>query len=488
MKRTFLGPLLLGILLLGIGVPNVLFGYPAREVEAEEVQTMPVSDAQSGSVEGLRSLQNSFRSVAAKVLPSVVELKVVEIIKQPVQRQTWPWGFSNPDRQGDQEQEREFKSNGLGSGVIVRRDGDTYYILTNSHVAGDADEIKAVLNDEREFTADLVGKDTRRDLALVKFTSRDEIPVADLGDSDELYVGDWVLAVGSPFGFVSSVTAGIVSAKGRSGPGNNISEFIQTDAAINRGNSGGALVNIDGQVVGINTWIAAPTGGNVGLGFAIPINEARGAIEDFIDKGRVEYGWLGATVTNISEDLAEEMNLDTVQGAFIHDVYIGSPAEQGGILPGDFIIEIDGKPVQDRNSLVRIVGELKPNERSRFTLLRDGESVTATVKIGRREDQEQILTQQNKLWPGIAVATLNDEIRDRLRLSKDLDGVIIASIEEKTKLYIGGLRQYDVITEINGQEIENLADFYRQVNDPDTRKFELGFVREGSTYFIGIQK
>ncbi len=204
-------------------------------------------------------------------------------------RQGWTWDFLRPEnQQGDNGEEQQFKRRGMGSGVIVRQKGDTYYILTNAHVAGKADEINAVLNNGDEYTSKLVGKDPRRDLALVKFSSDKEIPVAEIGDSSDLRVGDWVLAVGSPFGFVNSVTAGIVSAKGRSGPQNMMSQFIQTDAAINRGNSGGALVDIDGKVVGINTWIAAPSGGSVGLGFAVPINDAKNSIDDMITKGTVD--------------------------------------------------------------------------------------------------------------------------------------------------------------------------------------------------------
>jgi len=496
LKKILPFGLVLGIMVMGVCLPLTLFGYSpvdytlvrGQAQAPEQAQAQDTPQENYGSVENLRQMQNSFRSVAQKVLPAVVELKVVEIVKQPVTQQGWPWGFPYPKEKGNEGEEREFKSNGLGSGVIVRRAGDTYYILTNSHVAGQADEIKVVLNDESEYTATLVGKDPRRDLALVKFTSRENIPVADLGDSDQLFVGDWVLAVGSPFGFVSSVTAGIVSAKGRSGPANNISEFIQTDAAINRGNSGGALVNIDGEVVGINTWIAAPSGGNVGLGFSIPINEAKKAIDDFIQKGKVEYGWLGATVSDASEDVAEEMKLGSAHGAFIPDVYLGSPAEKGGILPGDFVTEVNGHRITGRDELVRIVGDLRANERAEFSLIRYGVNQRVTVKIGMREDQETILSQQSKLWPGMIVTALSEEIKKELKLDSALRGVIIANVEEKSKPFIGGLRSYDVITEINKKKINGLMDYYQAINDQSQDRYEIGFSREGNEYYIGMSK
>ncbi|MDR3167146.1 MAG: trypsin-like peptidase domain-containing protein, partial [Treponema sp.] len=224
------------------------------------------------------NLQNAFRAVADKVLPSVVELKTVSIRRQQVPNSNGiPWEFFFGPQNGNPEesQEREYRTQGLGSGIIVRQDRDTYYILTNNHVVADVNEILVVVNDGTEYTAELVGKDERKDLALVSFKSGDHFPLAVLGDSDALKVGDWAIAVGSPLGLMSTVTMGIVSAVERTGgPAGNINDFIQTDASINSGNSGGALVNIRGEVIGINTWIASSGGGSMGLGFAIPINNA----------------------------------------------------------------------------------------------------------------------------------------------------------------------------------------------------------------------
>ncbi|MFP4179438.1 MAG: Do family serine endopeptidase [Spirochaetaceae bacterium] len=499
-KKFFLLNLVLTGVLVGFAFSFIIFGCSTdiKPGETAYAQEDNESSGENGnSVESLRNMQNSFRSVAENVLPVVVELQVVEIVKQqaPTER-GWPWDFFFPDGQNDnendnndrEEREREFRNQGLGSGVMVRSSEDTYYVLTNDHVVGEADEIRVIMHDETEYMGTLVGKDTRRDLALVEFTTEDDLPVANLGDSDEIRVGDWVLAVGSPFGFVSSVTAGIVSAKGRTGPEQNISDFIQTDAAINRGNSGGALVNIDGEVVGINTWIAAPTGGSIGLGFAIPINNAKRAIDDIIEKGEVEYGWLGVTITDLGDSVAEDMNIENRKGAFIHNVYTDSPADKGGILPGDFVTQINGENIQDRDQLVRTVGDLMAGETAEFNIIRYGEEKTLRVEIGRRENQEAILSQQAKLWPGMMVIPLTEEVREEMEIEDSQEGVVVANVEKQTKPYVGGIRPYDIITEINGNSIDSLIDYYRAINDKDTDRFEVGYVREGDEFFVGIKK
>ncbi len=489
-KKFFLFNLIAVGVLIGFTFSFLIFGCSTDMKTGETAYAQENED--ESSVESLRHMQNSFRNVADSVLPVVVELKTVEIVKQqsPSQR-GWPWDFLFPEeeQQDDgQQNEREFRNQGLGSGVVVRKKGDTYYVLTNEHVVGEADEIKVVMHDESEYTASLVGKDPRKDLALVEFSSKNNHPVAELGDSETLRVGDWVLAVGSPFGFVSSVTAGIVSAKGRSGPQNNISDFIQTDAAINRGNSGGALVNIEGEVVGINTWIAAPTGGSIGLGFAIPINNVKKTIDDFIEKGKVEYGWLGVTVTDLSDEAAEQMDIGDAHGAFIHNVYIDSPAEKGGMLPGDFVTEINGRKIKNRDELVRVVGDLAADETAEFGIIRYGKSQEIEVEIGRRKNREEILSQQKKLWPGMIVVPLSEEVRTRMELESSVDGVVVANVEKQTKPYIGGIRPYDIITEVNDSEIDSLIDFYRAVNDRSTKRYEIGYIREGSKFFIGIER
>ncbi|HTP59626.1 MAG TPA: trypsin-like peptidase domain-containing protein, partial [Spirochaetia bacterium] len=264
--------------------------------QAGAVTGAPDPQALAEATRNLQAIQYSFREVAKKVLPVVVEIDVTEVVKQQAPMQSpFDWFFNQPPG-GRGGGDRSFRRSGLGSGILVRKGSGSYFVLTNNHVVDQATNISVKLADQRVFRAKVVGTDPRKDLAVVSFDSRDAIPLADLGDSNDLQVGDIVLAVGNPLGFENTITMGIVSALGRRGPSGQVApntDYIQTDASINQGNSGGALVNVKGEVIGINTWIAAPTGGNVGLGFAIPVNNVKKAIDDFLSKGKVEYGWLG---------------------------------------------------------------------------------------------------------------------------------------------------------------------------------------------------
>ncbi|MEW5816651.1 MAG: Do family serine endopeptidase [Spirochaetota bacterium] len=455
---------------------------PEKSVAAHDTTIPPM--------ENLDRLQGSFRSIAQKVLPMVVEITTVEIKTQIMPDEGdlpfFPFNFG-PKNEDQGPQEREFRNQGLGSGVIVKRDGKKVYIVTNNHVIGEADEINVLLHDGRKFPAKLVGKDDRKDLALIVFETEDEnIPVAEIGNSDELYVGDWVLAIGNPFGFESTVTAGIVSAKGRRGPSDNISDFIQTDASINQGNSGGALVNIKGELVGINTWITTPTGGSIGLGFAIPINNAKKAINDFIIKGAVEYGWLGVSVGDLSSAMALDMGLEKIKGGFVYHVFLNSPAGTGGILPGDFIIKINGQPIDDSNQLVLIVGDLPPGKTAVFDLIRQAERKTVEVKIGLREDAKTITENNKNLWPGIGVFPLTTDIKKEMKISEKQQGIIVREVENRTKLHLAGIKLGDIVTKINDSQINTIKDFYKVINDYNRKEFKFHFIREGNEYSLTI--
>ncbi|MFQ3621654.1 MAG: trypsin-like peptidase domain-containing protein, partial [Spirochaetales bacterium] len=307
-----------------------LGAQPQRQAQEPSRNIQDVPPLSKAELNTLETYQSALRRVAQRTLPVVVEIQVVEVVRQPrpvfdLFGNPFEFFFGPQDRNQrtprNQPQEREFRRQGLGSGVIVQRNGNTVYVLTNNHVAGNASEIKISLHDGREFDGKLVGTDPRRDLALLSFETKETVPIAELGDSDTVQVGDFAIAVGNPLGFESTVTFGIVSAVGRKAqPGmdiGNFTDFIQTDAAINPGNSGGALVNIYGQVIGINTWIASQSGGNIGLGFAIPINNAKKVINDIIAKGSVEYGWLGVNSGNPSRELRESLNIKTTSGAFV---------------------------------------------------------------------------------------------------------------------------------------------------------------------------
>ncbi|MFP4330463.1 MAG: Do family serine endopeptidase [Alkalispirochaetaceae bacterium] len=445
----------------------------------------------AGTFTELESLQNSFNIVSEQVLPSVVRIDVEEVRTQAApQADNAPWFdffFGEPD--GDEApRDREFRTQGLGSGVVVRREGDTYYVLTNAHVVGQADSIVITLDDGREYDGELVGSDERKDLALVELETNDELEVATFGDSSTLRVGDWVLAIGSPFGFQSTVTAGIVSALGRrGGPAGNISDFIQTDASINRGNSGGALVNLRGEVVGINTWITSQTGGSVGLGFSIPINNVVGAIDDFIELGSVRYGWLGVSIRSIPRELAEDLRLESTRGALVYHVFGGSPADEAGLLPGDFVTEINDIPVEDSDQLVLIVGDLLVDEIATFEIVRLGEERTVEVLIAERQNERVIAEQNQTLWPGLGVFPITPEIRIEAEIPSEVEGVIVSSLESRTPASGAGLRVGDIITRVEGRGLASAFEFYRELNDGGDQ-VALEVWRDGSTIELSIER
>ncbi len=460
-----------------------------NQVSSQEAE----ANAAAG-IEALKQMQYSFRAVAKKVLPTVVEINVVDIIKQPVPQFMSPFEFffgTPPNK--EKQQWREYKQYGLGSGVIVRHTGNKVYVLTNNHVAGKADQISVRLHDGRQYKAKLVGKDEKKDLALIVFETKDKnIPVAELGNSDSLQVGDWVLAIGNPLGFESTVTAGIVSAIGRrSLPGTGIASFtdyIQTDAAINQGNSGGALVNIKGEVVGINTWIASPSGGSIGLGFAIPINNAKKAIGDFITKGKIEYGWLGISIADVPESYMKDMKLQSGNGAFVFGVFKGSPAYRAGFLPGDVITRIDGEKIKDSTQALFIIGNLPPGKLTNFEVVRYGERISLKAKLATREEEAKIQKKSNKLWPGLTPVKITEDIRKQLNIPAGTGKIIIGNIVQGSPAAIAGIRAGDIITKINDSRVDSILDFYEAINNPKARKIMFTIVRNESELIIGLVK
>ena len=449
-------------------------------------------------VAALEGFQNSLRKISQKVLPVVVEINVVQVVKQRVPSfnfgSPFEFFFRNPRDRSEQPntQEREFRRSGLGSGVIVRKDGQKTYVLTNNHVVGEANEIRVKLHDGREYDAKLVGRDDRKDLALIIFETPDRIPVATLGDSDRMQVGDWAMAVGNPLGFESTITLGIVSAVGRRPmPGmemGNFTDYIQTDAAINQGNSGGALVNLYGEVIGINTWIASRSGGNVGLGFAIPINNAKRAIDDLVTKGAVEYGWLGVNSGEPSKELRESMGIKTSMGAFVHDVFLDSPAFYAGIQPGDLIVRVGGQEISNSNTLVQLVGNLEPGRTTEFQIIRFGETMNLRVRTAVRRAETELGEIAKKAWPGFSAVEITDRIRKDLNLTTDIGRVIIGNVTSGSTADTANLRTGDIIREINGRKINSIVDFYRAINDTDRKEFMLRVHRAGSDFLIGIVK
>lgn len=434
----------------------------------------------SDSMSFLEKMQQANRELASAVLPSVVTIDVVETrkMRNPFGDLPFRFFFGRPNEDEDDSQgEREYKTQGLGSGFIVRKSGNTYYVLTNQHVVGKASDISVLLYDGKEIKAKLVGADSRKDIALVSFESSEDIRMAKLGDSDSVEVGDLAFAIGSPMGYTSSVTQGMISAVGRhGGPRGNVNDFIQTDAAINQGNSGGPLVNIYGEVIGINTWIASSSGGSQGLGFSIPINNVKKAIDDFINSGELKYGWLGVQLVQVEKDFLSSMNIDKKEGALAVQIFLGSPADKARILPGDFIIELNGKVVKSVDSLVRDVGDLLAGENATFKVIRDKQEISLTAKIEERD--ESIVEDSSKLWPGFTPALITDDVVEKLKLQKGQKGVIIANLLPKSPGVIMGLKQYDVVVEVCGVAISNMADFYRELSKPH-KEVWFDIIREG---------
>ncbi|MDR0598881.1 MAG: Do family serine endopeptidase [Treponema sp.] len=439
------------------------------QAQAQAGQTAPIPQDALSTAE---RLQTAFRAISEKVLPSVVELKTVSIRRQQVPNFNGiPWEFFFGDPNEGNGREREFRSQGLGSGIIVRKiegggkGAAVYYVLTNHHVVGDANEISVALNDGAEYAAELVGKDERKDLAMVSFQCPDNLPLAVLGDSDAVMVGDWAIAIGNPLGFMSSMTMGIVSAVGRTGgPAGNINDFIQTDTSINQGNSGGALVNIRGEVIGINTWIASSSGGgSVGLGFAIPINNAKRSIDEFINKGEISYGWLGVSLTDPDKDVTAALSLTGKRGAMVSQMFLGSPAERGGIQPGDFITGLNGKEVRGVNHLTLMVGDLKPGEQVTFQVIRDGAQRDLRVRIEARNND--VAAENSKLWPGVYVVPVTDSIRETLKLDSKVEGLYVGQVIARTPAAVVGLQRQDIITAVNGEKVKDLASFYKVMRE-----------------------
>jgi len=453
-------------------------------VQAQVVTSPPEIPQDAMAV--LQSMQTALRGISDSVLPSVVEVKTVSVQhRQDRGFQGIPWDFffgprRGPDNQPqEQERDREFRSRGMGSGIIIRHTGDVYYVLTNSHVVDGANEVVIGTRAGKEYNAELVGQDSRRDLAVVRFRSPEDFPLAALGNSDDVRVGDWAIAMGNPLGeqFSFSVTMGIVSAVGRTGgPGGNINDFIQTDASINQGNSGGPLVNIHGEVIGINTWIASNVGGgSVGLGFAIPINNAKRTIDEIIRTGSVSDGWLGVSLHDPSRDTLAALGLSDKRGAMASQVFLGSPADSGGIRAGDFITHVNGTEVRGSNQLTQIVGNTKPGETLRITVMRDRSSLDLNVRIEVRTTEGS--ADSRKLWPGLIVLPLTAELRSSLNLPNDAKGLHVADVTAETPAAIVGIRRGDRITAVNDVPVTDLASFYKALRENTSRELWFSFIR-----------
>ncbi|MBL4762249.1 MAG: DegQ family serine endoprotease [Gammaproteobacteria bacterium] len=368
------------------------------------------------------------------------------------------------DRDGRGRMMPEQNTRSLGSGFVISKDG---YIMTNSHVVAGADEVIVRLNDKREFVAEIIGVDKRSDVALIKVDAKN-LPVVKMGSSEKLKVGEWVLAIGSPFGFDYSVTSGIVSAKGRNLPNDNYVPFIQTDVAINPGNSGGPLFNLDGEVVGINSQIYSRTGGFMGLSFAIPIEVATDVVAQLKDKGHVSRGWLGVLIQEVTRDLADSFGMKKPVGALVARVMPNSPAEDAGLKVGDVIVKFNSKTVDKSTALPSMVGRTKINSSARVKVIRNGSARFITVKIGLLPEQvgnampvnkEKAKLEDTRL--GLIVDDLDDAVKQKLTLKR---GVVVSKIKPGVAAS-AGVRRGDVIVRINNKAIKNKKDFQKTMQD-----------------------
>jgi serine protease Do len=427
--------------------------------------------------------------LAKELTPSVVNINTTQVVRGRGTRSFGPFGEDDPFNEffkrffGDSP--RQFKTTSLGSGFIINGDG---YILTNNHVIQNATEISVRLGDGREFKATVVGRDSKSDIALIKIDASG-LPVIPLGDSERLEVGEPVMAIGNPFGFNQTVTTGIVSAKGRflgEGPYDN---FIQTDASINRGNSGGPLINTNGEAVGINTAIFSPTGGSVGIGFAIPIAMAKEVLPQLKERGTVTRGWLGVAIQPVTPELARTFGLKQPEGALVSDVIDGSPAESAGVQQGDVIVEFDGKPVKSSAELPHIVAGTGVGKEVTMKVMRDGAEVPLRVKVGELKDEQvaAAVSSSTRSRLGIEVHQLTPEISRRFGI-KDSKGVVITRVEPDSPGEEAGLRMGDLILEINRTKVDTVSQVRRTLEKTRSDEPMVMLVkRNGMTRYVVVK-
>ncbi|MEV8466463.1 Do family serine endopeptidase [Fluviibacterium sp. DFM31] len=386
------------------------------------------------------------------------------------------------DRNGQGDQQRQRRGSALGSGFVVSEDG---YIVTNNHVIESADEIMIEFFGGAELPAEVIGTDPKTDIALLKVESDTPLPFVTFGDSEAARVGDWVMAMGNPLGQGFSVSAGIVSARGRALSG-SYDDYIQTDAAINRGNSGGPLFNMDGQVIGVNTAILSPNGGSIGIGFAMSSSVVKNVVDQLKQFGETRRGWLGVRIQNVTEELADALGLEAAAGALVTDVPEG-PALDAGMKSGDVILSFDGADVSDTRELVRKVGNTSVGKAVRVTVFRDGKTETLMVTLGRRETAETVPAAAIANEPiedtvlGMDVTVLNDELRSQLGLEEDSTGLVVTEVDEDSDAFEKGLRSGDVIAEAGQEKVGSVTELQDRIADARDagRKSLLLLVRRG---------
>ncbi len=471
---------------VGWGVNETLDAKSPRMKQVE----LKIDDRQ------LPSEQNGYSKVIQNVGPSVVQIDTTTKARPASDVSEFP-GWNNPlfrqffGNGGVPPRMETPRQRGLGSGVVVTSDG---YILTNNHVVENADTVKVTFPDGRELEAKIVGKDPETDVAVLKVDASD-LPFMTMADSDHLEVGDLVLAIGNPFGIGQTVTMGIVSATGRATLGLDYEDFIQTDAAINPGNSGGALIDTAGRLVGINTAILSRSGGNQGIGFAIPSNLARSVMSSLVENGHVTRGYLGVRIQDVDPSLAKAFKLDKEQGALIADVVPDSPAAKAGLHEGDVIVQFNHKPVQDSRHLKFAVAEIAPGKTVPVELIRNGDEKNIDVTVQELPGEKALASNNDQGSPedkgslkGVAVTDINPSSRTELELPKSVQGALIAQVEPDSAASEAGLRPGDVIQEINRQPVNNAEDALRLTQNSEQKSTLVRVWRQGGSRFIVVDE
>ncbi|MBN1849615.1 MAG: DegQ family serine endoprotease [Deltaproteobacteria bacterium] len=452
------------------------------------VGPLPESQAQTSGL--LPSAPESFAPLVKKASPSVVYISTVKTVKGPGQI-PFPFGPDSPfgdffDRYFRDQIPRDFKQEALGTGFIIDKEG---YILTNNHVVEKSDDIKVKLADGKEYEADIIGKDPKTDLALIKINPDQELTALPLGNSDEPEVGDWVVAIGNPFGLGNTVTAGIVSAKYRNIGAGAYDNFIQTDASINPGNSGGPLLNTKGEVIGINTLIYSQSGGNIGIGFAIPINMVKDLLPQ-LKEGKIVRGWLGVIIQEITSELKEKLDLKDENGALVADVPTGGPAEEAGIQRGDVIVSFDGQEIKSSKELPYLVASTPVGKTVTVEVVRDGKKISVKVKIGELKEGESgypSAEEDKTAKLGMVVQEITPELARNFGLSEK-SGLVVVQVDNGSPAAEAGIRSGDIILEVDRVTVKNLDDFNQKLGSYKAGDAILFLVKQqGNTFFLTVK-
>ncbi len=464
---------------------------------------MPATPIPSNPAQSMdRAMPSSFADLAERVAPAVVNIQVQSTVKPVMgQMDNVPGNMREfferyfnmpgmPDGQPGRGQEQHRV--GAGSGFVIDAEG---HIVTNEHVVHNADDITVTFKDGTEAKAKLVGVDDKTDLALIKIESDKPVPYVKFGKSDDVRVGDWVLTVGNPFGLGHSVNVGIVSARGRTIGAGPYDDFLQIDAPINRGNSGGPAFDVNGNVVGVNAAIFSPNGGNVGIGFAIPSEIASKVVADLKKNGTVERGWLGVTIQPLTDDISDGLGLKSTDGVLVADVNEDGPAAKAGMKAGDVILSVDGKKIEEMRALPRLIADIKPGHDSNVTVWRDGAEKDLAVEIGKQPVSQKVAANDDQSSGGIedkvglAVQQLTPDIARELGMPETAKGVVVAGVKPGSPAAEKGLRRGDVLTKAGGKELTSPRDLTESLNQArkDGRKSVLALVkRNGGQRFIAI--